>query len=74
MPMAESHLFGNDWDERVQAFAQKVDPLNGLGQADAFCQRFREFLERSPSPLELAGQALSGHRSVEFPTDTWRTE
>jgi hemerythrin-like domain-containing protein len=54
MPLAESHLIGADWDDIAQAFAQNADPLNGFGEADAFHQRFREIVERTPAPLGLA--------------------
>lgn len=54
IPLAESHLISADWDEIAQAFAQNADPLNGFGEADAFHQRFREIVERTPAPLGLA--------------------
>jgi hemerythrin-like domain-containing protein len=54
MPLAESHLINADWDQIAQAFAQNADPLNGFGEADAFHQRFREIVERTPAPLGLA--------------------
>jgi hemerythrin-like domain-containing protein len=54
MPLAESHLINADWDQIAQAFAQNADPLNGFGEADAFHQRFREVVERTPAPLGLA--------------------
>lgn len=54
IPLAESHLTTADWDEIAQAFAQNADPLNGFGQADAFHQRFRDIVQRTPAPLGLA--------------------
>jgi hemerythrin-like domain-containing protein len=54
IPLAETHLTSADWDEIAHAFAQNADPLNGFGEADAFHQRFREIVERTPAPLGLA--------------------
>ena len=54
IPLAESHLTTTDWDEIAQAFAQNADPLSGFGQADAFHQRFRDIVQRTPAPLGLA--------------------
>lgn len=54
VPLAENHLLGADWDEIAHAFAQNADPLNGFGEVDAFHQRFREIVERTPAPLGLA--------------------
>lgn len=54
LPLAESHLTNTDWDEIAEAFAQNADPLSGFGQADAFHQRFRDIVQRTPAPLGLA--------------------
>lgn len=54
MPLAERHLTDADWNDIAHAFAQNADPLNGFGEADAFQQRFREIVERTPAPLGLA--------------------
>lgn len=54
MPLAERHLTDTDWNDIAHAFAQNADPLNGFGEADAFQQRFREIVERTPAPLGLA--------------------
>jgi hemerythrin-like domain-containing protein len=54
IPLAENHLTEADWDQIAQAFAQNADPLNGFDEADAFHQRFREIVERTPAPLGLA--------------------
>lgn len=54
MPLAERHLTNADWNDIAHAFAQNADPLNGFGEADAFQQRFREIVERTPAPLGLA--------------------
>jgi hemerythrin-like domain-containing protein len=54
IPLAESHLTTTDWDEIAQASSQNADPLSGFGQADAFHQRFRDIVQRTPAPLGLA--------------------
>lgn len=54
IPLAESYLTNADWDEIAQAFSLNADPLSGFGQTDAFHQRFRDIVQRTPAPLGLA--------------------
>ncbi|GAO20733.1 hemerythrin domain-containing protein [Paracidovorax wautersii] len=54
IPLAETHLTPADWAEIAGAFCENADPLSGFGEADAFRQRFREIVQRTPAPLGLA--------------------
>jgi hemerythrin-like domain-containing protein len=54
LPLAEAHLTPADWAEIARAFCENADPLSGFGEADAFRQRFREIVQRTPAPLGLA--------------------
>jgi branched-chain amino acid transport system ATP-binding protein len=54
LPLAQAHLTREDWDAIDAAFADNVDPLEGVKSGARYQALFKRIVELAPSPMGLA--------------------